>query len=414
MKKTLLAIAVAGLSSAALAQSNVTISGVMRIGLEQVSAGGATVAGASPTSRNRVTDNGSNIRFAGQEALGNGTSAWWQLESAIGVADNQGSAGAPAPGAANLTTLGTRNTAVGLKGEWGNVLMGKWDVHYNSGNSVDTVNGNDAFSSRAQVLNILHGNGAVSTATGLGAPNTFGGRQNNVVSYLSPKMSGFDVRVSYSAQSENTVANIAAKDKMWAITPNYDNGPITAFFSWMKLSNGGAVVQANAAGNSGLNSTGQRLGAAYTLPMGLKFGLIWDKNKVETADGRGALVTLGIAATGGNIATVQARRERTAWGLPIQYVTGAHRVNFAYAKASSLKTNVGTVGDSGASLVVLGYEYSLSKRTSVAVLYSAINNGANAAYDFRESSVNIAGTSGVGLAAGADPRTFQLAVRHAF
>lgn len=85
-----------------------------------------------------------------------------------------------------------------------------------------------------------------------------------------------------------------------------------------------------------------------------------------------------------------------------------------YASAGNLKTDVGTVNDSGAKALVLGYEYSLSKRTSVAVLYSAITNGANAAYDFRETSVNIAGGNGTGLAAGTDPRTFQLAVRHAF
>ena len=425
MKKKFLAIAVAGLSSAAIAQSNVTISGVVRVGLEQVGAGGATVAGASATSRNRVTDNGSNIRFAGEEVLGNGLTAWWQMESAIGVSDNVGSAGAASNAAPGVTTLGSRNTAVGVKGVWGNLFMGKWDVHYNSGNVVDTVNGNDAFSSRAQVLNITHGNGAAATATdaanannaatvaGRNAANGFGGRLNNVISYVSPNVSGFAVGITHSTQAESTAANISAKDKAWAITPTYNNGPITAFYSWMKLSNTGAVVTAAVAGETGNNLTGQRLGGAYTFPMGLKIGLVWDKNKVEVADGTASLGALGIAATGGNVAA-HARRERSAWALPIQYVTGAHRLNFAYAKATSIKTDIGTVGDSGANLYVLGYEYSLSKRTSVAVLYSAINNGANAAYDFREASVNIAGTSGAGLAAGADPRTFQLAVRHAF
>jgi predicted porin len=427
MKQKLLVLALAGLSGGAFAQSNVTISGVVRVGFEQVSAGGATVAGADATSRNRVTDNGSNIRFASEESLGNGLTAWWQMESAIGVSDNQGSAGAPTSTAANVTTLGSRNTAVGVKGAWGNLFMGKWDVHYSSGNGVDTTNGNDAFSSRAQILNITHGNGAVITAVraaanannavagaGRNAANTFGGRQNNVISYVSPSFSGFDVRVTHSTQSENTSAAMRANDRTWAINPAYSNGPISAFYSYMKLSNTGAVASAApVAGDTGNNLTGNRLGAAYTFPMGLKIGLVWDKNKAEVADGSNSFDPVGILATGGNVGA-HALRERTAWGLPIEYVSGPHRVNFAYAKAGNLKTNVGTVNDSGAKMLVLGYQYSLSKRTSVAALYSTITNGTNAAYDYRETSVNIAGTSGTGLAAGADPRTLQVAMRHAF
>lgn len=423
MKQKLLAMAIAGLSGTALAQSNVTISGVLRVGVESVSAGGATVAGADMTSRNRVTDNGSAIRFAGTENLGNGTTAWWQVESAIGIVDTQGSAAAPAPGAAISTGIGTRNTAVGLKGAWGDFFVGKWDVHYNSGNTVDTVNGNDAFSSRAQVLNITHGNGAVATATGLGAPNTFGGRFNNVIAYTSPTFSGFAIAVKQStsgtnlagsgtSQNELTTAGLAAKSKIWALNPTYISGPLTAFYSWMKVFNGGAVVGvgANATGN---HLVGQRLGASYTLPMGLKFGLVWDKHKIEVADGTASLAALGVVATGGSVGA-HVRRERTAWALPIEYISGPHRVNFAFAQAASIKTDVGTVNDSGAKLLVLGYEYSLSKRTSVAALYSAITNGSNAAYDFRETSTNIAGGNGTGLAAGTDPRTFQLAIRHAF
>lgn len=426
MKQKLLAIALAGLSGTAFAQSNVTISGVFRVGVESVSAGGATVAGANMTSRTRVTDNGTNIRFAGTESLGSGLTAWWQVESAIGIVDNQGSATAPTAVAANSTTLGTRNTAVGLKGGWGDIFIGKWDVHYNSGNTVDTVNGNDAFSSRAQVLNITHGNGAVATAgagAGLGAPNTFGGRFNNTITYASPSFSGLAVALRHSTAgtsltgsgtgaNEVTTAGLAAKSKIWSINPTYNNGPVTAFYSWMKVYNGGAVpgAAANATGN---HLVGQRVGAAYTLPMGLKFGLVWDKNKIEVADGTASLAAVGIAATGGNVG-VHARRERTAWALPIQYITGPHRVNFAYAKAGNLKTDVGTVNDSGAKLFVLGYEYSLSKRTSVAALYTTITNGANAAYDYRESNTNIAGGNGTGLAAGTDPRTLQFAVRHAF
>lgn len=407
-QRTLFALAAAGLPAIALAQSSITISGQLRVGIESVSAGGATVAGVSPISRMRVTDNGSNIRFAGTEALGGGLTAWWQVESAIGVPDNQGTAAAPAPGAANATTIGTRNTAVGIKGAWGNIFAGKWDAHYNSGNLVDTVNGPDAYGSAGQALNMTHGNGAAATATGRAAPNTFGGRMPNSIVYTTPRWNGFDATVNYSTQSENLTAGMLAKDKAWAFTPKYVNGPIIAFYSHFRNSNNGATTT-----STGNHLTGNRLGGAYTFPMGLKLGLVWDKNKIETASGAAGLAALGIAATGSNVGAHN-RRERTAWALPIQYQSGPHRFNFTYARASNLKTNVGTVGSSGARMYFLGYEYSMSKRTSVAAMYSTIRNGANAAYDFREASANIGGSLGVGLPAGADPRIVQLGLRHVF
>lgn len=226
--------------------------------------------------------------------------------------------------------------------------------------------------------------------------------------FVTPNWNGFDATMNFSTQSENTAPGLLAKDRALAFTPKYSNGPWHAFYSYFKNSDNGATTAV--AGN---HLTGNRLGASYTFPMGLKIGLVWDKNKAEKSDGSAGLAALGIAATGQNVAA-HSRRERTAWALPIQYVTGAHRFNFAYARATNLTTNVGTVGDSGAKLFVLGYEYSLSKRTSVAALYSAISNGANAAYDFREGAASIAGTSGAGLAAGSDPRTYQVGLRHVF
>ncbi len=410
MQKKIIALAIAGLvSGGAFAQSNVTISGEMKVGFESVSAGGATVANMNQTSRNRVTDNNSKIKIAGEETLGNGMTAWWQMESAIGSSDNVGTTGAAGNGAPGTTTLGSRNTAVGVKGAFGNFFMGKWDVHYNSVAGADTMGLADGHGLATSSLSILHTNGAATTATGAGAANGFGGRFNNVVAYVTPNFSGFSAELLHSTQGELTTAGMLAKDKAWAFRPMYNNGPISVFYSWMKLSNAGATAVV-AAGATGNNSTGQRLGGAYTLPMGLKIGLVWDKNKIEVADGTNSLLALGIVANGGNVAA-HSRRERTAWALPIQYVTGAHKVNFTYATARDMTTSVGTVGNSGAKMYTLGYEYSLSKRTSVAGSWTSINNGSNAAYDGWHPSSSVAqGT----INAGADPRILQMNLRHAF
>ena len=420
MQKKIIALAVAGLvSGGAFAQSNVTISGEFKVGFEGVSAGGATVANQNMTSRTRVTDNNSKLKFAGEEALGNGLTAWFQVESAIGTSDNTGTTGAQTNGAAgaNQTTIGTRNTAVGLKGAWGNVYMGKWDAYYNTIAAIDTMGLADGHGLATSSLDILQTNGAVSTATGQGAANSFGSRYANSIMYSSPNWGGFMANVNYSTQSENTAANMNAKDHLWAFNPVYNNGPLTVFYAYLKISNTGAVVVVPPAIPpalaSGSNATANRLGASWTFPMGLKIGLAWDKNKLETADGSASLGALGVVATGGAVAA-QSRRERTAWALPIQWVTGPHKVNFSYARSGDLKTDMGTVGDSGAKLYVLGYEYSLSKRTSVATSYTMINNGNNAAYDGWHPSSSVAGSSSAALSAGADPRILQVNIRHAF
>jgi len=425
MQKKIIAIALASLSGVAFAQSNVTISGQVKVGFENVSAGGAAAAGADATSRTRVTDQNSLIRFAGQEALGNGITAVFQIESAIGTSDNVGTTGSGAPGTATSTGIGTRNTYVGLTGGFGTFLMGKYDAHYNSMGAVDGVGIADGNSMSGNSLNLIHKIGGVAGLAGVG----LGGRLNNVVAYVTPNFSGFDALLAYAAggrnTNEDTTAGLAGKETGWNLRMNYNNGPFTGTFSHLRVDKAAAtaaiaagfvcannstgaltyaaacaagttavVAMPGAAASSGNNVRSNRLGAAYTFPMGLKVGLIWDSSKAEVDNG-GALIG-----------------KRTAWALPIVYTTGPHKFNFTYVKANDTDTAAGSVAGSGAKNTVLGYEYAMSKRTSVAVTYSQINNGTGGTYDFWHPSSNV--SNGNAVAAGADPRSFGVTLGHKF
>ena len=79
MQKKLIALAIAGLSGAAFAQSNVSIYGVADMFYAHVSASGAPNANAIDSGGLA----GSRIGFKGTEALGNGTSALFVLEYAL-------------------------------------------------------------------------------------------------------------------------------------------------------------------------------------------------------------------------------------------------------------------------------------------------------------------------------------------
>src|ERR1017187_10704872 len=87
MQKKLIALAIAGLSSVAFAQPNVTVYGVADVSIESVGANGAK-SGTSESGTNanlgnsaRVNSNSSYIGFKGTEDLGNGLKALFQFET---------------------------------------------------------------------------------------------------------------------------------------------------------------------------------------------------------------------------------------------------------------------------------------------------------------------------------------------
>ena len=101
MQKKVIALAVAALaSSAAFAQTNVTIYGVVDVGQAFVKSSGSDVANTNQGTVGRLDSNSSYIGFKGVEDLGNGLKAIFQYESGF-AADTAGAlSGARAAAAA--------------------------------------------------------------------------------------------------------------------------------------------------------------------------------------------------------------------------------------------------------------------------------------------------------------------------
>jgi len=429
MQKKLIALAIAGLSTAAFAQSNVTISGRMSVGVESMSGGGAAAAipgsggSTSYASRFRAIDNNSNIRFAGEEALGGGNSAWFQIESAVGTTNNVGTTGG-LYGTTTSTGVGTRNTAVGLKGGWGTALIGKWDVHYQSMAAIDANGLTGGLAVNTNSINLLN---SINGAAVIGS-----GRDNNLMAYISPNWNGFSFLLGYTTVGQSDAPGLAKKDGGWQFKPTYSNGPLDVAYSHLSVT--AAAAQAPGAGvavcinnttgtvtvaatcaagttqlvgsaantGNGVDVRADRAGIAYAFPMGFKVGLIWDKSKMTN--------NMGVAGS--------TWMERSAWALPMSYTTGAHKVSFTYAETNDTNTDAGSLNDSSAKMAMLGYEYSLSKRTIVGVAYTQLNNGTAGKYDFWHPSSNVSGGQASalasGLAAGVDPRSFSVNLQHTF
>lgn len=355
MQKKLIVLAIAGLSSAAFAQSNVTVYGVMDITFDSVKASGATGAGANVKSDARVSANSSFLGFKGTEALGNGLNAVFQVEGGLNN-DNGG-----AWGGAN------RDTFVGLSGGFGTLVGGTLTGAARAlGAKVDVNAGATGIGYQGALL------GRVG-----GARSGVDDRTNNAIAYISPSFSGFSVLAAWGAGSEQE-DTATRTDNVYSLGLNYGNGPFYVGYAYTEVEN--VVANADAKAES------HRVGAYYKFGNAGQVGFAWDR-------------------TDGNTST--ANNRRNAYVLNGKFnVSNAGSLIGGYGRAADLD---GT-SDTGAKHFFVGYEHALSKRTILKALYAKVTNDANANYNF----YNAATGEVAGAAAGADPKGFQVGIRHSF
>lgn len=379
MQKKIIALAVAGLmSGAAFAQTNVTISGLMRMSVEQYKLN-SVVAGSQASAENRVSDQSSMLVFSGKEDLGGGMYAGFVLDSRVGSDVTGVSAATGQTG----NTLVSGNSNMHLGGNWGRVSVGRQDLHY--GSAIESY--------KAYTLQNILSNG-IFAQMGTGASIANATRTPNVIMYDSPNMSGFSGRLAVSTSwnaaaaapgaNEGTGKSLVGvsdpgKGSATNLALNYANGPIKAGYSYWRATVEGGKTAAAA------DQRGDTLQFGYTFPMGLAIGLGWNKSKQDFTTGE---------------------ISRTAWVLPVSYTFGANQVAFTYAKAG----NTSTIADSGASAYTLAYGYSLSKRTNIGVSYSKMDNKTGASYDL----FGLAANGATGTAAGEDSSQFAVNMNHSF
>jgi len=433
MNKKLIAVAIAGALAApglAFAQaSSVTISGVLKVGVDNLSIGSANTARKGNTSEMRVTDNSSRIIFGMNEDLGNGLAAIGQVDVRFStdIAANVYQGNTTATGTGGTTMSAGGNTWVGLRSKTiGSLVVGRADLHYGLFELNDIASKAGALMASTVGLFDYIGGTAIAGGT----------RTNNVVKYDSPVWGGFDMTAAWSAnptgpeadlinnQSATTTTNATSrKGQAWNFNPRYNGGNWGARYSYWNqksdggttpatlasigiactatqvayLTNGCATMQTNPADQRGDTLLGwMQFG-------GLKVALGWNRSTLTGTD----------AINGG--AGVKTN-ERDAWTLPITYVFGPNNVYFHYTRANDDK--VAAAGANGAHMWALAYVYDLSKRSSVGVTYAKITNHSAGTYNFfTNGGANAAGqfgSPGGSSLAGEAPQLIQVTMRHAF
>ncbi|MGZ5092387.1 MAG: porin [Burkholderiales bacterium] len=326
---------------------------------------------------------GSEIGFKGEERLGGGLSAWYQCTS---TADPRGQ---------SQNGFCSRNSALGLKGAFGNVFIGNWDTPFKRTISPNAVGGNDTGIWGTAFL--LTGD---STTTGVGANRAaFKRRQNNSINYDSPNFGGFQVMGSFTASqpSTGTLDNQTNnKPRVWSLGLQYSAGPLYV--------SGGYEEHRQYAGGGGPDGSkdrGWHIGAAYTWGP-VRVGGLYTRQKFDVP--------------GGDVTA-------KAWHVGVDWkIAGPHGLRAAYTQAGDMSGVAGvligtgsgsgyrpapTPGvETGATLYQIRYVYTFSKRTEFNVGYVRLNNDDGAAY-------NLGGLNGA-HAAGENQSAVAFSMRHTF
>lgn len=218
MKKTLLAAALfagfAGFAGAAQAETQVTLYGILDTGIEFLNI--KTASGNAQPSYNSIgldsgNQSGSRWGMKGTEDLGNGTQAFFTLESGYVLTDGKSAQGG---------RLFGRRAYMGLQNpSWGMFRIGRGPTI-----STDMFQGaaTDPFAYAFGPFNL----GNVATSI-----NTY--RTDNQIGYESPVFAGFQVGGSYSFNTDDTVTGtsgigvpLTKRTSGMDVAATYTNGPL--------------------------------------------------------------------------------------------------------------------------------------------------------------------------------------------
>ena len=352
MKKSLIALAVLAASGAAMAQSSVTLFGIVDTGVSYVD------NASGDNSRYGVHSSGnatSRLGLRGTEDLGGGLKAGFWLEGELGTDDGNGKLGG-----FNFR----RESTVRLSGNFGEVRLGRETTPtFRAGLKYDL------FGATGIGQNMSYADWA---GTGIADGTTI--RKDNMLSYSTPNFNGFNANVSY-AFDEKQYGNTKAGRYVGG-NVGYDNGPLSVTAAYGELQLGSKDKRDE-----------MSIGASYNFGVAKVAGLAqqikykWDgagSDKYNT-------YLLGVSAPVGGVGEVKA-----------QYAMYDQKANDAKAHQFSL-----------------GYVHNLSKRTALYGTVAYLKNKEGSYMSLNAKGVsNQIGLKDSGAAR--NQTGVQVGIRHAF
>ena len=366
MKKSLITIAVLGaMSSAALAQSNVTIYGLLDAAVVS-ERGGAT---GSVTKLTGGVASASRLGFKGTEDLGGGLSALFVLEEGVlidtGAQDSTGQAF-------------NRQSYVGLSSKTaGTITLGRqYTMLYNAIQQVG-----DPF-----------GAGYAGTAKNLFPVAGAEIRANNAVVYSTPNLNGFsgDAMYSLGEQNGNNTAG-----RQFGLGLNYANGPLNTRLIY---NNKNSDTSANNNVTPVVPAVSHDIGRNVLFAANYDFSVAKGYFMFGSDKGfNSAPLYNATAKPFGTVFNPSLNSNDLLIGTTVPVGPSGTIM------ASYIRKNDKTSFNQDADQYGIGYSYALSKRTSTYVAYAKIKNKNGAGY-----------TVGNNTEAGTGDKAFNIGMKHTF
>ena len=378
MKKTLVALAALAVTSA-FAQSTVTLSGVLDVGVfyrntNKENKFPAPVNFDNVNSFGMVAGSSNRITFSGVEDLGGGLAATFAASMRFSPGDGGQEAG--------TRPIFHGESTVGLRGGFGAFKMGRWLT------ALSLVNGGTVDPGGVTTVALL------PYFAGFASSYESGGeaRIGNALFYSTPNFGGFSGNLSLG------LAKGFTGKTSQSISGAYNNGPVNAFVGYERNNAGDRMSALGANYDLGVaklyagyfrvkgGTANDRLNQSFLAGTSSAFGFY----SGGLANGTSAAAGQGVVAPDGTINTYT-----IAASVPLGAAT--LRAGFLRSRGDV----VGAVRTDADSKLGLGVSYALSKRTSVYTdVASATNN--------KVLANGVAGTKG------ARSTTFDLGIVHSF
>ncbi len=357
MKKNLIALAILGaFSGAALAQSNVTLYGIVDVNFQYQDPEGP---GSSTRGINSGHQSGSRFGFRGSEALSSNLNAVFTIEGGFNT-----DLGTSAQGG----RLFGRQVWGGLSGGWGTLVAGRVATFSSGTGSFDMFGNTDPF------LTGFGDSGLQNTFSAAGAT-----RLDNSILYQTPSFGGFKFGAGYSFNASGAEgAGSGNNNRYLFLGANFARGPFFAAITYDS-------IDFNDSGLAGTATTPAILPNAQDqkmLQIGATFDLKFVKLHAGYAKEDDVYFTSGQATSS---AVPDGGADANAWmvGVTVPLLGGSLLGSYQKRDGDIVNTCLGGfVPATGACAVALsprerdidvwaiGYTYPLSRRTNLYASYS--------------------------------------------
>jgi hemolysin activation/secretion protein/predicted porin len=375
----------------------------------------------------RLRDPTSYVGVRGELPITPGTAAFWQIETGLSYVYNRKREGAPAGDSSVSTTL--RDSGVGVRGRYGSMLHGKWDMPMKELSQEFDPFGGNTIASHTNLIGSpgfgVTGAGWVSPLTRAEAENnddaSFNRRQSGVWLYESPSIARTKLRLAYS-DNGRTAAPGVGPGHLWGASLRWRRGGLKAGVAYERHTDhfGVASLGRNNRGVGASASSSVTAGTSsrdWSVRLGVEYA--FSATEVSLILDRLSYKEFGVvpAATVPDLSAYT----RDAWLLGLSHRIGKWTMRASVGEA--LKGQCETVSDDpslracdttglGANMVAVGFRYGWSPRVTLFGHYAALRNRPSSSYNVGVGGVIAQPGRAAGV--GSDPQGVGAGISYSF